>query len=58
MPALTGQSLPSVELTMAFVNCEKQRDALIVGMAGMSAGYAKPPVNPIKSSELPVVWRE
>lgn len=42
MPALKGPSLPSAELATAFVNCEKRRDALIVGMAGMSAGYAKP----------------
>lgn len=58
MAALRGQTLPSAELAMAFVNCEKQRGALIVGMAGMSAGYAKPPVNPIKCRELAVVWRE
>lgn len=58
MPSLSGQNLPSAELVMAFVNYEKQCDALIVGMAGMSAGYAKPPVNPIKWSELPVVWRK
>lgn len=31
---------------MAFVNCEKQCDALIVGMAGMSVVYAKAPVIP------------
>lgn len=58
MAVLRGQSLPSAELAMSFVNCEKQRSALIVGMAGMSASYAKPPVNPIKCRELPVVWRE
>lgn len=42
----------------AIVNSERPCDALIVEVTGMSAEYAKPPVNPIKWSELPVVWRE
>lgn len=58
MPAFRGHNLPSAELLMAFVSYEKRRDALIVGMAGTSVGYAKLPVNPIKWGELQVVWRK
>lgn len=42
----------------SIVDCERPRDALIVEVTGMRAEYAKPPVNPIKWSELPVVWGE
>lgn len=37
---------------------ERPCGALIVEATEMRAGYAKPPVNPIKWSELPLVWRE
>jgi len=37
---------------------ERPCDALIVEVTGVSAEYAKPPVNPIKWRELPVVWGE
>lgn len=40
------------------VNSERPCDALIVEVTGISVEYAKPPVNPIKPSELPVVCRE
>lgn len=56
MPAFRGHSLPSTELLMAFVSYEKRRNALIVGIARMSVGYSKHPVNPIKWGELQVVW--
>lgn len=50
-----GATIPSSLNPLAIVNSERPCDALIVEVTGMSAEYAKPPVNPIKWSELPVV---
>lgn len=47
---------PFTESPHAVVNSERPCNALIVEV--VNAEYANPPVNPIKWSELPVVWRE
>lgn len=51
-----GATIPSSLNPTAIVNCERPCDVLIVKVTGISAEYAKPPVNPIKWSELPEVW--
>lgn len=51
-------TIPSSLNPTAIVNSERLCEALIVKVTRISAKYAKPPVNPIKWSELPEVWRK
>ena len=57
-PFSTEPPPPHAPPSPTIVNSERPCDAFIVEVTGMSAEYAKPPVNPIKWSELAAAWRE